>query len=263
MERVIRRDAHAKLNVFLRVLGRRPDGYHDIESLIVPVSLADEVTVRVAPDLRLSVRGPLAEEVPLDESNLVVRAAELLAARCSIDPGADIELVKRIPVSAGLGGGSADAAAVLVALNELWSCDLSGDDLLELAAEVGSDVPALLRGGPVLVRGRGDVVEPATQDSAWWVLVPQPFGISAADAYAWWDEDGGVGSGSAKGNDLEPSVARRHPEILEAKERLLAEGARDAIMAGSGPTVAGLAESEDEARRIGEAIPGSIVVSTP
>src|SRR5439155_9100949 len=109
MERVVRREAHAKINVYLKVLGRRADGYHDIESLILPVSLADDLTVRAAPSLRLSVRGPLADAAPSDETNLVVRAARALARRCGTDAGADIELEKRIPVAAGLGGGSADA----------------------------------------------------------------------------------------------------------------------------------------------------------
>src|SRR5437016_10219566 len=169
MERVIRRPAHAKLNVFLRVLGRRADGYHEIESLIVPVSLADDVTVRLDPELRLSVRGELADSVPLDEDNLVVRAARVLAATGGVDAGADIELEKRIPVAAGLGGGSADAAAALLALNELWGCGLEAGELLACGAKVGSDVPALLAGRPVLARGRGEGVEPAEAAPGWWV----------------------------------------------------------------------------------------------
>src|SRR5256714_13829166 len=100
MERVIRRHAHAKVNVFLRVLGRRADGYHEIESLIVPVSLADSITVRAAPQLRVTVTGALAHAVPSDRDNLVARAAEALAEACGIDPGADIEIEKRIPVAA-------------------------------------------------------------------------------------------------------------------------------------------------------------------
>src|SRR5439155_972038 len=132
VERVIRREAHAKINISLRVLGRRDDGYHDIESLIVPVSLADELTVRADPELRLSVHGEYADAVPLDDDNLVVRAARTLSAATGLDAAADIELVKRIPVSAGLGGGSADAAAALLALNELWGCGLDGDALSDL-----------------------------------------------------------------------------------------------------------------------------------
>ena len=110
----MRRSAHAKINVSLHVLGRRPDGYHDIDSLIVPVSLADELTFRVAPELRLTVRVDV--EVPIDDRNLVIVAAETLAAASDVESGADIELDKRIPVAAGLGGGSADAAATLLGL---------------------------------------------------------------------------------------------------------------------------------------------------
>src|SRR5207302_982495 len=150
---------------------RRADGYHEIESLIVPVSLADDLTVRLDPELRLSVRGELADAVPLDEDNLVVRAARALAAVGEVDAGADIELEKRIPVAAGLGGGSADAAAALLALDELWGCGLDGEALLALGATVGSDVPALLHGGAVIVRGRGEIVEPVSVGPAWWVLV--------------------------------------------------------------------------------------------
>ena len=260
MERVIRRSAHAKLNVSLHVLGRRDDGYHDIESVIVPVSLADEMTFRAAPELRLTVRGDV--EVPADEGNLVVIAAEALAAACGIEAGADVELDKRIPAAAGLGGGSADAAATLLALNELWGCGLEGDDLLELAAALGSDVPALLPGGPVLVGGRGEIVEPAEVEPSWWVLLPQPFALRTSDVYRWWDEAAGPRD-PAGVNDLEPPVVARHPEVAAAKDRLLAEGARRAMLCGSGPTVAGLADDEQEARRIAASLPGAIAVSAP
>ena len=258
MERVIRRDAHAKINVYLHVLGRRPDGYHDIESLIVPVSLADDVVVRAAPELRLVIHGEL--DVPTDRSNLVVVAAEMLAVACGVEPLAEIALTKRIPAAAGLGGGSADAAATLLALNELWAVGLEGDELAAVAAEVGSDVPALLRGGPVLVRGRGEIVEPASSDPAWWVLVPQPFALATADVYRWWDEDGGPREGD---NHLESVVLSRFPEAAAARDRLLAEGARRAILCGSGPTVAGLAADEADAGRVAEAVPGSIAVQAP
>jgi 4-diphosphocytidyl-2-C-methyl-D-erythritol kinase len=279
MERVIRRRASAKVNVFLRVLGRRADGYHEIESLIVPVSLADDITVRLDPELRLSVRGELADAVPLDEDNLVVRAARALASAGRVEAGADIELQKRIPVAAGLGGGSADAAAALLALDELWGCGLDGGALLELGASVGSDVPALLHGGPVIVRGRGEIVEPATVGPAWWVLVPMPFQVRVGDAFAWWDESGEPGPdflpilkraggrleevGDAMFNVLEVGVAARHREVGDVLGRLRELGALGAVMCGSGPTVAGLAATEEDARQMARTIPGSISVSTP
>ena len=281
MERVIHHLAHAKINVFLRVVGRRPDGYHDIRSLITPISLADDVTLRAGVELRLSVRGPHAERVPMDERNLSVRAAEILASACGVDSGAEIELEKRIPVAAGLGGGSADAAAVLLGLTELWGCGLDGDELSTLAAGVGSDVPALLRRRPVLISGRGEIVESVDIAPRHWVLLPQPFPVATADAYRWWDEDGG-GSGpdpapllsaaaaedpgsvaALLSNDLQRPVANRHPEIGHAERQLLDAGALAAIMCGSGPTVAGLARSDEDAERIAGAIPGSIAVSAP
>jgi 4-diphosphocytidyl-2-C-methyl-D-erythritol kinase len=177
--------------------------------------------------------------------------------------------VKRIPVAAGLGGGSADAAAALLALDELWGCTQhAGEELLAMAAQIGSDVPALLTGGPAaVIRGRGEIVEPVEVPPSWWVLLPLPFPVAVTDAYRWWDEDGGVslpaGASGRFVNDLEPPVSRRHPEIRDAEERLLAAGATAAIMCGSGPTVAGLADDEAHAERIAEVLPGSIPVSAP
>jgi 4-diphosphocytidyl-2-C-methyl-D-erythritol kinase len=263
MKRVVRRDAHAKINVSLRVLGRRPDGYHDIDSLVVPVSLADTLTFRFDPVLRLVTEGPFADQVPLDDTNLVVRAAGALAAAAGIYEGADILLHKRIPVAAGLGGGSADAAATLLGLNELWACDLEMESLRGVAARVGSDVPALLADGPVRIRGRGEIVEPATADPAWWILLPLPFEVSVEDAYRWWDEDGGPPASGAAANDLQEPVARRHREVADAVQRLTWSGAVDVHMSGSGPTVVGRAGSEGEARKIAEELPGSIPVSAP
>jgi 4-diphosphocytidyl-2-C-methyl-D-erythritol kinase len=262
MHRVVRREAHAKINVYLRVLGRRPDGYHDIDSLIVPVSLADTLTFRFHQELRFEVGGPLADRVPLDETNLVIQAALAMAAAAGIHEGATMRLEKRIPVGAGLGGGSADAAATVVGLNDLWASDLPMRSLQRIAAGLGSDVPALLAGEPVRVRGRGEIVEPQEVDHAWWILLPLPFAVPVADAFRWWDEDGGSRDDSSA-NDLQDPVARRHPEVADAIQRLTWSGAADVHMSGSGPTVVGRAGSEDEARRIEEEVTESIAVSAP
>jgi 4-diphosphocytidyl-2-C-methyl-D-erythritol kinase len=278
----VRREAHAKINVFLRVLGRRDDGYHDLESLVVPVSLADAITVAPADGLWLTVRGETAHGVPSDRSNLAARAMERLLEACPDGSrGAAIEIVKRIPVAAGLGGGSADAAAAILALHEVWRCGLSQEELASVAADVGSDVPALMSGGPVVMRGRGEVVEPAQVRPTWWVLVRQAFRVRTPDAYAWWDADGGAtgpdpepvleaaqtGDPAALGpilfNDLEEPVATRHPEVANTKERLLEAGAAGAVMSGSGPTVAALATGEHQAERMAAAFPGSIAVTAP
>jgi 4-diphosphocytidyl-2-C-methyl-D-erythritol kinase len=280
---VVEVEAHAKINVFLRVLRRRDDDYHDIESLLLPVSLADRVVLRPDPaGVGCGVFFPDGRSVGLDpEEDLAGRAAvALVETRWSAGRGIDVRVEKRIPIAAGLGGGSADAAAVLRGGNRLWGDPLPEEELVRIAARIGSDVPGLLRGGPVLVRGRGEAADRATAAPLWWVLLPLGFGVSAAQAYAWWDEDGTTGpdpgplveavaAGDTPGvaallyNDLQEPVARHHPEIRRAMEGLLEAGAMEAIMSGSGPTVAALALDEDHARLIADAVPGSIPVSGP
>jgi 4-diphosphocytidyl-2-C-methyl-D-erythritol kinase len=279
----VRRQANAKINVFLRVLRSRDDGYHDIESLVVPVSLADRITARPADDLRVTMKGvdDLARKVPVGGLNLALVAALSLADECEHAGGAEVEIDKRIPVAAGLGGGSADAAATLGALNELWGCRLDMEALADIAARVGSDVPAMLAGGPVLVQGRGDVIDPTTVDRLWWVLRSFDFGIRSPDAYRWWDEDR-ASSGpdtaqlllaATKGdpetlgpllfNDLERPVFARHPDLAEAKEALLEAGALGAVMSGSGSSVAGLARDQAHARSLAKRWASAQVIAGP
>ena len=189
----VRRLAHAKVNPFLRVLGIRPDGFHDLQTLIHPIDLADELTVRQrSGGLVLRVDGPEAAGVPAGSDNLVIRAAVAVAAACGMPGEAEILLTKRIPVAAGLGGGSADAAAIIEMLPELWGRELDPERRLRVAASVGSDVPAMLFESPVMARGRGEQVEPAEIAPCRWRVIPAGFGVSAADAFRWWDEDGGV-----------------------------------------------------------------------
>jgi 4-diphosphocytidyl-2-C-methyl-D-erythritol kinase len=266
------REAEAKVNLFLRVLGRRTDGFHELETLIVRVSLADRIQIHGVSDparfqtlslsLEVGGEGSIASGVPGDQSNLVLRAAAALAERAGIRGFADILLEKRIPAAAGLGGGSADAASTLTALNELWGVGMENAELGEIGAAVGSDVPALLVSSAALARGRGELVEAIRVPPFLWCLVTFPFGVRTADAFGWWDEDvehgvAGTGpdpaallraaaSGDAEAvgpllfNDLEDSVMRRHPEVRTAKERLIDSGAAGAVMCGSGPTMAGL-----------------------
>lgn len=279
----IRLEAPAKVNVFLRVLAAREDGYHDLESLVVPISLADGVTVRSADRLDVEVRGAqaLAGDVPVGGLNLALVAALALADACPDAGGALVEIDKRIPVAAGLGGGSADAAATLLALNRLWGCDLDPAMLGEVAERIGSDVPALLLGGPVLMSGRGEILAPAEVASFWWVVVHFDFGVRSPDAYRWWDEDGGVtgpdpdplldaaaaGDAEALGpllfNDLEAVVARRHPAVGEAKQLLVAAGALGALMSGSGSSVVGLARDRDHAEKMASGFENALVASGP
>jgi 4-diphosphocytidyl-2-C-methyl-D-erythritol kinase len=273
--------AHAKLNVFLLVLGRRADGFHDLESLMLPLELHDLLSVRRAADLRLDVTGPASAGVPRDRANLVLAAARALLDAGSVDgAGAEIALEKRIPVAAGLGGGSADAAATLQALNTLWGCGLGPTELGEIGAEVGSDVPALLANEPVFVTGRGEHVTPVHVPITWWVLRPFAFEVRTQDAFAWWDADPATGPdagvltaaaetgndellGSALFNDLQAPVTARHPQILEAIEAFQRAGALGAVMTGSGPTVVALASHLSHADRLAESVPGSTVTSGP
>ena len=267
MADVVTEPAPAKINPFLRVLGRRDDGYHDIETLILPITLADGVQVTASDDLQLTIVGNLASEVPPGEDNLVLVAARALKEKVGEARGARIILSKKIPVAAGLGGGSADAAATLRALDRLWGCGLGVEGLADVAAEVGSDVPALLHGGPVIVRGRGELVEPVVLPKTWWVLLTQSLEVASGDAYTWWDEDARTGlepdrllealmtgdldlAGRLLSNDLEAPVRSRAPEVAETCERVLDAGALGVVMCGSGPSVAALARDAAHAERL-------------
>lgn len=279
-EGVIREPAAAKLNLFLRVLGRRADEFHEIETLVQPLTLADGVEARLRDDgYELRVAGEYADEVPQGEDNLALRAARELAEEANVTQGVRVLLVKRIPVAAGLGGGSSDAAAALRALDLLWNCRLGADGLVKIAARIGSDVPALVRGGPVLARGKGERVEPMKVMRTWWALMTPSFPVRAEDAYRWWDEYGGpvgrdparllaalqLGDPSVVGrlllNDLEGPVSAKHAEIRTTRSALLEAGALGAVMCGSGPTVAGLARDGRHAEEMAAAVGGTAVSS--
>jgi 4-diphosphocytidyl-2-C-methyl-D-erythritol kinase len=270
----------AKLNLFLRVLGRREDGYHDLETLMLPLTLADYVTVETRRDdlgIVVTVTGPEAGEVPTGKGNLAFEAAAGIREATGRPDGVWITIDKRIPAAAGLGGGSADAAAVLRVLGRTWSVPIEG--LLAAAVRVGSDVPGLVHREPVMARGRGESVEPIDVPRLDWVLLPGPFEVSAADAYWWWDEDAGhtgpdpgpVIEAARHGdvdalssllfNDLERPVAGRHPEVIEATRVLLEAGAVGTIMCGSGPTVAGLCQDRKHAEAVASAARGVAVAT--
>ena len=279
MAEVVTEPARAKINPFLRVLSRRDDGFHEIETLILPITLADGVQAVPGDDLRLTVVGERGGQVPSGEENLVLRAARALQERVGHPGGAHLLLSKRIPVAAGLGGGSADAAATLRALDRLWDCGLGAEGLIPVATEVGSDVAALLFDGPVIARGRGEVVERIQLPRTWWVLLTSEQGIRTADTYARWDATGVPGRaslqdlirqlarrefdemGSLLTNDLEGSVMEHRADVEGGKGRLLAQGALGAVMSGSGPTVAGLARDGPHAEKLAEAVGGMVVAS--
>jgi 4-diphosphocytidyl-2-C-methyl-D-erythritol kinase len=258
----MRVQAHAKLNLYLRVVGRRPDGFHELETVFQSIDLADELTVELADDLRLT--GGCAEAPPGPE-NLVLSAAAALREAAGGQGGAVIHLEKRIPVGAGLGGGSSDAAAMLLALNRLWGLELPHERLAALAAGLGSDVPFGLRGGTAVGRGRGEILEPLPTPRLWSVLVRPPFPVPTAQAYGLYRPAPpespqleafltALATGDAARlapllrNDLEAGVFGAWPELEALREHLLTAGAVGARMTGSGSVLFGLARDERHAR---------------
>lgn len=257
--------AFAKINLDLRVLGLLPDGYHEVRTVLQSVRLHDTLTFT-------PTRGRFAIEcdvpgVPRDSRNLVWKAATLLHRACRRrlgDPaGVRVTLTKRIPTEAGLGGGSSDAAATLLALTRLWRLDLDVPTLWRLGARLGADVPFFLAGGTVLGAGRGDDISPLAEGPRVWVVLVKPrFGVSTPEAYRWFDEDGPRRRGrggrrlpsswpawaATVGNDLEAPVARRHPQIRQIVRALTLRGADYAAMSGSGSAVFGLFASGEAAR---------------
>jgi 4-diphosphocytidyl-2-C-methyl-D-erythritol kinase len=254
----IRIHAPAKINLTLRVLGVRPDGYHELQTTFQSLALHDTLTFTPA-------RGPLRIECddprcPTDRANLVWRAADAMwraHGRRSEVSGIHVRIEKRIPMEAGLGGGSSDAAAAVRALRAFWGVGLSEARLQSIARDLGADVAFFLEGGTVLGVQRGDRLMPQVDARpAWVVLVLPGFGVSTADAYRWWDESHSGARGRASGrrrgqcgNDLQVPVAARHPAIARAVNRLRRLGARDAAMSGSGSAVFGLFDGEAMARR--------------
>ena len=234
--------APAKLNLFLHVLGRRPDGYHDLQSVFRCISLFDEIQIEKRPKgepLTLSCNVDLGDP----QDNLVLRAAALLQERSSTRYGAHVILKKQIPVGAGLGGGSSDAAAVLVGLNYLWSLNFTAAELQQLGAALGADIPFFIQGGDAWVAGLGERIEPLQLASSWYVVAYPNVVIPTAEIFS--DPDltrdaepstiaRFLGSGTADvwRNDLEAVAVRRYPEVGQLKNWLSRHGT--AKMSGSG-----------------------------
>jgi 4-diphosphocytidyl-2-C-methyl-D-erythritol kinase len=262
--RGVRVHAPAKINLTLRILGTRPDGYHELRTMFQSLALHDTLTFSPA-------AGAFAIECdepqcPIDQSNLVWRAADSLwraAGRRGVPSGVRVKIRKRIPLASGLGGGSSNAAAALRALAVFWRIATDANGLLAIARTLGADVPFFLEGGTVLGIDRGEVVFPLIdRPHAWVVLVLPDFGVSTQDAYRWWDEDHIEDEpASDTGNDLQALVAARHPVIARAVTRLRRLGATHAAMSGSGSAVFGLFKSERTARAAARAVSGSRVVA--
>lgn len=246
--------AHAKINWFLRVTGKRADGYHDIESLFQSISLCDVLTFEESPSISVVTEAP----IPFEE-NLVMRAALMLREDFGLTKGARISLVKNIPIAAGMGGGSSDAASTLKGLNELWKLDLKREKLSELALELGSDVPFFLGPPASMVSGRGEVISPVRITKPYTLLLLNPdAAVSAGWAYSELMSYSEKAPGLTKEfisalqsgdtetlkklavNDLEAPVMKKYPSIEELRGKLLGAGAAFSAMSGSGPTVFGV-----------------------
>jgi 4-diphosphocytidyl-2-C-methyl-D-erythritol kinase len=243
--------AYAKLNLSLEITGRRPDGYHTLRSLVLAVDWADEVHLEAIPRRRIELRCMPGLHIPHEE-NLVFRAAELLWRRFEPEEGVRIVLLKDIPLGAGLGGGSSDAAAALVGLNELWGLGLTREELMSFAAELGADVPFFLGESPAWMEGVGDELRPADVEvpPVFLVLVP-PFPCPTPEVYRLYDElpEARPGPSAKFRNDLWPAALLLRPELRRFAEELGRAPALGVGMTGSGSGLFAAFPDEESAER--------------
>ncbi|MFC8423845.1 4-(cytidine 5'-diphospho)-2-C-methyl-D-erythritol kinase [Streptomyces sp. NPDC057236] len=272
----------AKVNVQLAVGAARPDGFHDLANVFLAVGLYDEVTVTAADGLRVTCAGPDADQVPLDRTNLAARAALVLAERYGRDADVHIHIAKDIPVAGGMAGGSADGAGALLACDALWGTGASRDELLDICAELGSDVPFSLVGGAALGTGRGEkLTELEVGGSFHWVFAMASRGLSTPavfrefdrlgegreipgpvasqellDALAEGDVDA-LAAAVSDSNDLQPAALSLFPELADTLAAGRAAGALATLVSGSGPTTAFLARDAEAADVIAGALKAS------
>jgi len=275
--------APAKINLSLGVGPVRRDGYHPLATVYQAIGLYDEITVRPAASTSLTVSGEDIDvsEVPTDGSNLALKAAALLGARHGVDEGVEMHIRKRIPVAGGLAGGSADAAGALVACDALWGTNTAREEMLAIAAELGSDVPFCLVGGTAIGSGRGELVAPAmTRGKYWWVLALADGGLSTPAVYREFDRlhdaspvpepevpndlmtalrSGDVEKlGKSLSNDLQQAAFGLRPELEELLELGVQGSAHGALVSGSGPTCLFLAETETHATQVRDWLSSSV-----
>jgi 4-diphosphocytidyl-2-C-methyl-D-erythritol kinase len=270
----VRVRAFAKINITLRVLGIRHDGYHELRTVLQSVAVHDRLIFEPTRGaFEIAADDPAC---PADATNLVWRAAALVwraAGRRGNPRGVRVTIEKRIPIRAGLGGGSSDAAAALRVLSACWDPTIEGTRLHRMAGALGADVPFFLHGGASLGVGRGDQLFALAEAPPAWVVLAQPdFGISTRDAYRWFDERMRASTGDRPrpnrrspwlpgtygdgGNDLQGPVAERHPAIARLTSALRRQGARWAAMSGSGSAVFGLFDTEQTAKRAADLVEG-------
>jgi len=278
MKKTVRLKAFAKVNLCLQVLGKQPDGYHELRTVFQAISLHDSLELRFSSWGEISLE-IVDAELPADSTNLVWRAIDALKHDLGLKGGVHARLTKRIPVARGLGGGSSDAAAALVGMLRLTKRELPLPRLLEIASSLGADVPFFLFGGRALGVNRGDEIYPLPDLPARTILVVSPanIAVSTRDAYVWvderlttqrsapkmwsfcalcWSRQGGAS------NDFEAAVFDRHPRLSEIKRRLLQGGAAEAALAGSGSAVFGVYRNPAQARRAARAFPEDQVFVT-
>ena len=264
-------EANAKINLTLDILGKRPDGFHEVAMVMQTIGLHDTLVMeKTERDIELSINVPWLKA---DEKNLAWRAAELIRQEYGLEGGVRIELTKRIPVAAGLAGGSADAAAVLKGMNDLYGLQLDEEKLCELGARLGSDIPFCIMGGTMLATGRGEVLTRLSDMPETWVVLAKPrISVSTAWAYQNYDEQGAdrhpdneaikqaIDRGNRKAvagllcNVLESVTIKKYDVIAEYKQMMLDKGAMASMMSGSGPTVFGLAKNREQAESIADVL---------
>ncbi|MFK0217569.1 4-(cytidine 5'-diphospho)-2-C-methyl-D-erythritol kinase [Streptomyces vinaceus] len=269
----------AKVNVQLAVGAARPDGFHDLANVFLAVSLYDEVTVTAAETLAVTCAGPDADQVPLDRTNLAARAAEILAARNGRSDAVHIHIAKNIPVAGGMAGGSADGAGALLACDALWGLDTPRAQLLEICAELGSDVPFSLVGGAALGTGRGEFLTPVEAGTFHWVFAVADGGLSTPAVFREFDrlaEGRSVPAPEASpallaalasgdpaalaatlANDLQPAALSLRPQLAATLEAGTSAGALATLVSGSGPTTAFLVRDEESALKVAAALEAS------
>jgi 4-diphosphocytidyl-2-C-methyl-D-erythritol kinase len=260
--------ASAKINLSLDVLHKRADGYHEVEMIMTMVDLADHIEIHELPQNRIIISSQ-SGYIPLDEKNLAYQAARLIKERYQVNQGVYIHLDKKIPIAAGLAGGSSDAAATLRALNRLWQLNIPLDELQRLGAELGSDVPFCVRGGTALATGRGELLQPIDAPPQCWVILAKPpINVSTSDIYSKLNADHIKSHPptpalleairtknleqlcQSMGNVLEEVTLGMYPVVQQLKECMERLGADGVLMSGSGPTVFGIVSKEVKAERI-------------
>ncbi|MCX7857459.1 MAG: 4-(cytidine 5'-diphospho)-2-C-methyl-D-erythritol kinase [Deltaproteobacteria bacterium] len=258
----------AKVNLFLRVVRKREDGYHEIVSLVDLISLFDEIKIMDLKEDKIVVKKVFGE-MPEGEDNIIYRAVRLIKKQFEIKKGVYVEVTKRIPIGSGLGGGSSNAATVIKTLMQMWNLKISEEELLDLGKALGADVPLFLYGKPCMIRGIGEKIAPITLPTIWYVIVFPGVEIPTKEVYSNFkfvltktendiklrnhfnalEEIAGILE-----NDLEDAAQRLCPRIKTIKEKLIKLGAKGASMSGSGSSVFGCFESKSDAERVAKSL---------